>query len=117
MISTARPRTSLARRTATVFVGLTLAAAALAGCSSDGADTQCGLDQCTVTFDRGVEANASILGVDAKLVGVNGDQVTVEVAGEQLTLTIGQQGTEVAGLNVSLQNVTDSQVAIRVARN
>ena len=117
MKSPVRPRTTLARRAATLLVGLTLATGALVGCSSEGAETDCGLDQCTVTFDRGVEANASILGVDAKLVGVNGDQVTIEVAGEQLTLTVGQQGTEVAGLNVSLQSVTDKQVAIRIGRN
>lgn len=99
------------------MAGLTLGAALLAGCSSEGASTDCGLDACTVTFDRGVEANASILGVEAKLVGAQGDQVTVEVAGEQLTLTVGQQATEVGAVQVSLDSVTDQQVVIRVARN
>ncbi|MFI9640666.1 hypothetical protein ACIG87_11455 [Micromonospora sp. NPDC051925] len=105
------------RRTAGLLAGLALGVAVLAGCSSDGADTDCGLDACTITFDRGVDARASVLGVEAKLVGAQGDQVTVEVAGEQLSLTIGQQATEVGGFAVTLDSVTDQQVQIRVSRN
>ncbi|GGM03902.1 hypothetical protein GCM10012279_22100 [Micromonospora yangpuensis] len=105
------------RRTAGLLAGLALGAALLAGCSSEGASTDCGLDACTVTFDRGVEASATILGVETRLVGAEGDQVTVEVAGEQLSLTIGQQAAEVAGFSVTLDGVTDQQVKIRVARN
>ncbi|MFI7578655.1 hypothetical protein [Micromonospora sp. NPDC049497] len=104
------------RRAAGLLAGLALGVAVLAGCSSEGADTDCGLDACTVTFDRGVNAEANILGVEAKLVGAQDDQVTVEVAGEQLTLTKGQQAAEVAGLNVTLDSVTDQNVTIRVAR-
>lgn len=104
------------RLTARVAIGLALAAAVLTGCSSEGADTDCGLDQCTVTFDRGVDAQASVLGVDAKLVNAEGDKVTVEVAGEQVTLTVGQGGTEVGGLNVTVESVTDSNVVVKIAR-
>ncbi|WP_089155864.1 hypothetical protein [Micromonospora sp. NBS 11-29] len=106
-----------ARRAAGMLAGLALGAALLAGCSSNGADTDCGLDACTISFDRGVEASATILGVEAKLVGAQDDQVTVEVAGEQLSLTVGQQASEVGGFQVSLDSVTDQQVVIRVARN
>ncbi|WP_091341406.1 hypothetical protein [Micromonospora rhizosphaerae] len=105
------------RRAAGLLAGLTLGVALLAGCSSEGASTDCGLDACTVTFDRGVDASANILGVEAKLVGAQGDQVTVEVAGEQVTLTVGQQATEVGGLAVTLDSVTQEQVKIRVAKN
>ncbi|WP_422752370.1 hypothetical protein [Micromonospora sp. WMMD708] len=105
------------RRAIGLLAGLALGVAVLAGCSSDGADTDCGLDACTVTFDRGVDARASVLGVEAKLIGAQGDQVTVEVAGEQLSLTIGQQATEVGGFAVTLDSVTDQQVQIRVSRN
>ena len=104
------------RRITGLAAGLALGAAVLAGCSSEGASTDCGLDQCTVTFERGVEANASVFGVDAKLVKAEGETVTVEVAGEQLTLTVGQQATEVAGMPVTLQSVTDSQVVVRIGR-
>jgi hypothetical protein len=104
------------RRITVLAAGLALGAALLAGCSSEGASTACGLDQCTVTFDRGVEAKTSVLGVDAKLVKAEGEQVTVEVAGEQLTLTVGQQATEVGGLAVTLQSVTDTQVVVRIGK-
>ncbi|MEV4121347.1 hypothetical protein [Micromonospora sp. NPDC049645] len=105
------------RRAAGLFAALALGLAVLAGCSSQGASTDCGLDACTVTFERGVDASATILGVEAKLVGAEGDQVTVEVAGEQLTLTTGQQATEAGGFAVTLDSVTDQQVKIRVSRN
>lgn len=99
-----------------MVIGLALAVAVLAGCSSEGADTDCGLDQCTVTFDRGVEAQVSVLGVDAELVSAEGDQATLEVAGEQLTLTVGQGGTEVNGLDVAVESVNDSNVVVKIAR-
>ncbi|MEH1016082.1 hypothetical protein V6U90_23595 [Micromonospora sp. CPCC 206060] len=111
------PSLTPARRAAGLLAGLALGAAVLAGCSSEGASTDCGLDACTVTFDRGVEAKASILGVDAKLVSAQGDQVTIEVAGEQVTLTTGQQATEVGGLFVTLDSATDTQVKVRISRN
>ncbi|MGW1061712.1 hypothetical protein [Micromonospora sp. NBC_01412] len=117
---TNRPGTSPStptRRAVGLLAGLALGVALLAGCSSEGASTDCGLDACTVTFDRGVEASATILGVEAKLVGAQGDQVTVEVAGEQLSLTVGQQATEVGGFAVTLDSVTDQEVKIRVSRN
>ncbi|RKR91566.1 hypothetical protein BDK92_5966 [Micromonospora pisi] len=104
------------RRIAGLAAGLALGAALLAGCSSDGADTDCGIDQCTVTFKQGVEANASIFGVNARLVKAEGEQVTIEVAGEQLTLTTGQQATEVGGMAVTLQSVTDTEVVVRIGR-
>ena len=86
----------------------------LAGCSSDNVD--CGLDACTVSLDRSANASASVLGVEAKFVSAEGDRVTVEVAGEQLQLTVGQAASQVAGLNVSLVSVTADAVIIRVAR-
>jgi len=100
--------------TATLFLAVLLGP--LAGCGSDGADTDCSLSQCTVTFDRGVDASASILGVEAKLVGTEGDQVTLEVAGERVSLTADQASTDVGGLQVSLESVTDQQVVVQISR-
>ncbi|MGI5149062.1 hypothetical protein ACQEVC_22315 [Plantactinospora sp. CA-294935] len=105
------------RRAAGLLAGLALGVAVLAGCSSEGATTDCGLDACTVTFDRGVDAKASILGVEAKLIGVDGDKVTLEVAGEQLALTVGQQATEVGGLYATVQSADQEQVVVRIGRN
>ncbi|MBB4961580.1 hypothetical protein [Micromonospora polyrhachis] len=111
------PSASALRRTAGLFAGLALGLAVLTGCNSEGASTDCGVDACTVTFNRGVDARASVLGVEAKLVGVDNDMATIEVAGERLTLTVGQQATEVGGLSVVLESVTDDTIAVRIARN
>jgi hypothetical protein len=110
------PTTPYARRRLPVVVAAVLAALALPACSSEGAETSCGLDACTVTFDRGTEAKASLLGVEARLVKTEGDTVTVEVAGEQLTLTAGQAAADAGGLQVTLESVTDSNVVVRIAR-
>ncbi|MDW5326009.1 hypothetical protein [Plantactinospora sp. KLBMP9567] len=105
------------RRAAGLLAGLALGVAVLAGCSSEGATTDCGLDACTVTFKQGVNAQTSILGVEAKLIGVDGDKVTLEVAGEQLSLTVGQQATEVGGLYATVQSADQEQVVVRIGRN
>lgn len=103
----------LAGLAAAALLGLTLLTACGGG---QGSDVDCGIDQCTVTFDKGVQASASVLGVEAKLVGTEGQQVTVEVAGQRVTLTVGQAATEVAGLQVTLEKVTDTHVMVKIAR-
>lgn len=109
-------RRPVAHRAAALLAAAALGLSVLAGCGSEGADTSCGLDACTVTFDRSVAASVDILGVKAKLIGADGDKVTVEVAGERLDLTVGQQAVQVGGLSVSLTSLTDTDVVIRVAR-
>ena len=106
--------TTTAPRLAALFTSAALAVAVLTGCSSDNVD--CGLDACTVTIDRSVDASASVLGVEAKFVSADADTVTLEVAGEQIQLTKGQQGVEVAGLLVTLDSVTADDVRFQVAR-
>ncbi|MGC9668794.1 hypothetical protein ACNTMW_19830 [Planosporangium sp. 12N6] len=97
--------------------GTLLGLALLTGCGSEGTDTSCGLDACTVTFDRGVDASAKVLGVEAKLVATNGNTVTVEVAGEQLQLAVGQPAVDAGAFSVSLDSLTDSAAVVRIARN
>jgi hypothetical protein len=98
------------------LLSLSLAGALVAGCSSDNGNTTCSVDACTVTFNRGVNASASVLGVEAKLIAADGDKVAVEVAGTQLSLTVGQPAAEVGALSVALDSVTDSKVVLRVSR-
>jgi hypothetical protein len=92
----------------------TLGLALLAGCSSD--NVSCGLDQCTVTIDRDVNASASVFGVEAKFVSADADTVTLDVAGERISLTKGQQAVDVGGLSVSLDSVTGDAVSFQVSR-
>src|SRR5215211_2802157 len=69
-----RPR-ACRHRTAGLLAALALGLAVLAGCGSEGVDTSCSLSSCTLTFDRGVSANASVLGMDVKLIGAENGQV------------------------------------------
>jgi hypothetical protein len=110
-----QPRTAR-RAAATMMAAALLGLALVTGCSSNSGSTDCSLDACTVTFNRGVDASTKVLGVEAKLVAADGDKVTVEVAGKRLSLTVGQPATEVGALAVSLDRLTDSQVVVRVAR-
>ena len=103
-----------APRLATLFSAAALGLAVLTGCSSD--NVNCGLDSCTVTLDRTVDASASVLGVEAKFVSADANTVTLEVAGEQIQLTKGQQAVDVGGLQVSLDSITDTNIGIQVAR-
>ncbi|NJC85080.1 hypothetical protein [Planosporangium mesophilum] len=103
-------------RAAALVAGAVLGLTLLTGCSSEGASTDCSLDACTVTFDRGVNASASVLGVEAKLVAADDQKVTVEVAGQQLSLTVGQPAVDAGAVSVSLESVTDSNAVVRIAR-
>jgi hypothetical protein len=103
------------RRVAAALSSAVLGLALLAGCSSD--NVNCGLDQCTVTIDREVNASASVLGVEAKFVRADANTVTLDVAGEQISLTKGQQAVNVGGLAVSLDSITGDTVSFQVSRN
>jgi hypothetical protein len=109
-----RVMNTAAPRIAALFTSAALGLALLSGCSSD--NVSCGLDQCTVTMDRSTSASASVLGVEAKFVSADSNTVTLEVAGEQVQLTKGQQAVNVAGLQVSLDSITADQVGFVVSR-
>ncbi|MFF5257591.1 hypothetical protein ACFY4C_01495 [Actinomadura viridis] len=93
---------------------LLLPLGALAACSSENAQTDCTVNACTVTFDRGVEASASILGVKAELVSVQGQNVTMRIAGQQITVPVGE-GEQAEGFNVSVQSVTQENVVVKIS--
>ena len=101
-------------RLSALFASAALAAALLAGCSDD--NVNCGVDSCTVTIDRSTNASASVLGVEAKFISADANTVTVEVAGEQVQLTKGQQAVAVGGLQVSLDSVTQDQIGLQISR-
>lgn len=102
------------RRVAGVFVA-TLLSVPLAGCGGEGTSTQCSLTECTVTLQRGVDAQVGILGADVRLVDVAGDVVTLEVAGSQVQLRV-NEGVQVAGFQVELVELTDSEAVVRISQ-
>lgn len=104
----------LSRRFAAALASAALGLALLAGCSSDNVD--CGLNQCTVTIQREVNASVSFLGVEAKFVKADANTATIEVAGEQIQLAKGQQAVQVGGLQIALDSVTGDSIGIQVSR-
>ncbi|MFE9325059.1 hypothetical protein ACIHDR_28255 [Nocardia sp. NPDC052278] len=88
---------------------------AVTACTSEGAGykSECQVSGCTVTFTRGVNAKASVLGIEAELVAVKGNTVTLKVAGQQVDIPVGQtQATN--GFSATVQDVTDDKVVVRI---
>lgn len=101
------------RRSGISVVSVLAALVLVAGCGGDGSQTQCGLDGCTVTFPRSGDAAVSVLGVEARLVGVQDGVAELEVAGQQITVPVGGE-TEAAGFMVGVERVTETEVVVRV---
>jgi hypothetical protein len=107
----------MVRRIVTIILFALLGAGLLAGCSGDGADVSCNLNSCTVTMDRSADAEASVFGVDVKLVGVANDAVSLDVGGNRVSVPVGGNGSaEVGGLTVSVQEVTGDQVVLKITQ-
>jgi hypothetical protein len=85
----------------------------IAGCATAGTQTNCGLDGCTVTFPRSGDTSVSVLGVQARLVGVQNGTAELLVAGQRVTVPVGGQ-TEAGGFTVGVERVTDEEVVVRV---
>jgi len=98
-----------------VAAAMAVATATLAGCRTENADTDCSADACTITFQRGAEASAEVLGVTVELVDVREDEVTLDVSGREVTVPV-DGSREVAGLTVQAHSVTDDEVVVQVTR-
>lgn len=112
--ATPAARRPIARRLPAAAAAATLVVALLAGCGGDNSQTDCDLNSCTVTFDRGVDASVSVLGIEAKLVTVQNSQATIEVAGQQVTVPVGENA-EADGWNVAVQSITADNVVIKIS--
>lgn len=104
----------LKQKAAALISAAVLGVSVLTGCSSDNVD--CGLDSCTVTIEREVNASANVLGVEAKFVSADANTATLDIAGEQIQLTKGQQAVQVGGLQVSLDSINSDNVQFLVQR-
>ena len=97
-------RPAVAALVATFLVG---------GCATSGTQTSCGLEGCTITFPRSGDTSVSVLGVEARLAGVQNGTAELLVAGQRVTVPVGGQ-TEAAGFTVGVERVTDEEVVVRV---
>ncbi|MFI9508876.1 hypothetical protein [Nocardia sp. NPDC052566] len=103
------------RRTVALCAFALLTPLVAAACTAEGPGYQsdCAVSGCTVTFTRGVNAKANILGVDAELVAVNGNTVTLRVGGQEVNVPVGE--TQPAnGLNITVQEVTQEKVVVKL---
>ncbi|GAA1246292.1 hypothetical protein GCM10009609_07150 [Pseudonocardia aurantiaca] len=85
----------------------------VAGCGGQGSQTDCGLDGCTITFPRSGQAAVSVLGIEARLVGVQEGSARLEVAGQTVTVPVGGEA-QAEGFTVGVERVTESDVVVRV---
>ncbi|MGW4067588.1 hypothetical protein [Nocardia grenadensis] len=106
---------SVRRLTAAFLLGAA-ASLGISACTATGpgARSECDVSGCTVRFERGVQAKISVLGVDTELTSVQGDLVTLSVAGRPVTVPMGESGS-VQGLNLTVQEITQDTVVVRLA--
>ena len=104
---------ALRRATATLLALLALTLGGITACSGQDSQTDCGLSGCTVTFQRTGSTEVSILGIKAKLIGVEGSNATLEVAGQTVTVPVGGEAAA-DGFTVGVQEVTDTAVVVRI---
>jgi hypothetical protein len=112
-IDSARTLPFVIRRAAMSVMSVMTALVLVAGCGGQGSQTDCGLDGCTITFQRSGEAAVSVLGVEARLVGVQDGAAQLEVAGQQITVPVGGE-TNAGNFTVAVEQVTDTEVVVRV---
>jgi hypothetical protein len=101
------------RRAGLSVVSVLTAVVLVAGCGGSGSQTDCGLDGCTVTFQRSGQAAVSVLGVEARLVGVQDGAAQLEVAGQSVTVPVGGEAAA-DGFTVGVESVTETEVIVRV---
>jgi hypothetical protein len=101
------------RRAALSAMSVLTALVLVAGCGGAGSQTECGLDGCTITFPRSGDAAVSVLGVEARLIGVQDGTAELEVAGQTVTVPVGGE-TQAGAFTVGVERVTDTEVIVRV---
>lgn len=102
------------RRVGLSVLSVLFAVVLVAGCGGQGgSQTDCGLDGCTITFPRSGDAAVSVLGIEARLVGVQDGTAQLQVAGQTVTVPVGGEASA-EGFTVGVESVTDSEVVVRV---
>ena len=106
---------ALRRPTAALFALLVLTLGGATACGGEGSRTDCSLAGCTVTFPRTGPAETSLLGIKAKLVGVEDGSARLEVAGQTVTVPVGGEAAA-DGFTVGVEQITDTEVVVRISQ-
>ncbi|WP_280234478.1 hypothetical protein [Nocardia cyriacigeorgica] len=99
---------------ASFFATLTTFGAVACTVQGDGYTSECKVEGCLITFERGVDAEASVLGLKIKVVKVEGNTVSLSVGGQEVTVPVGESGS-LDGNTISVREVTDDKVVINVS--
>lgn len=116
MISKVKSRGFL-RVAAIVLLALGLGLGTLTACSGRGATATCDDDKsCTITFDRQKNhAQIDVLGVSVRLISSSDSSATLAIGDRQVTVNKGQT-VKVGNLAVTVEQITSTQVIVKVAR-
>jgi hypothetical protein len=106
---------ALRRPAATLLALLVLTLGGATACGGEGAQTDCSLTGCTVTFPRSGDSEVSLLGIKAKLVGAESGSATLEVAGQTVTVPVGGQ-VAADNFTVGVERITDTEVVVRISQ-
>jgi hypothetical protein len=90
-----------------VAAALTFGAGLLTGCGPEGLN--CSSDACTVTINRGPNAQATLVDVVVKLVKVTDKNVTLKIDDETFQVPIGGESK-----GIKVREVTDDKVVVEV---
>ncbi|WP_083983676.1 hypothetical protein [Actinomadura hibisca] len=113
MITTSRRTLA---RSARALPLLLLPLGAAAACGGENTSTDCSVNSCTITFDRGVNASANILGAKVELVGVQGDTVNLRIGGQQVSVPL-EAEQQADGFNVDVTSVTKENVVVKISHS
>lgn len=93
-------------------------ATTLAGCSGEGATTSCSsTSECTITFDRNADtAKVNILGAEISVVSATDSTVTLNVAGQEVTVNA-NASTSIGGLTLTVDQITNDDIVVKVTRS
>ncbi|WP_309138706.1 hypothetical protein [Nocardia cyriacigeorgica] len=99
---------------ASMFATLTTFGAVACTMQGDGYTSECKVEGCVITFDRGVDAEASVLGLKVKVLKVEGNVVTLSVGGQEVTVPVGESGSTESN-TVSVREVTEDKVVVDIS--
>ncbi|WP_249358791.1 hypothetical protein [Nocardia cyriacigeorgica] len=99
---------------ASMFATLTAFGAGACTMQGDGYTSECKVEGCVITFERGVDAEANVLGLKVKVVSVEGNMVTLSVGGQEVSVPVGESGSA-EGNTITVREVTDQQIVVEIS--
>ncbi|MFC0037068.1 hypothetical protein [Actinomadura rayongensis] len=107
---------AIPRKTASLGVAALIAFGGVLSTAASCTTNTCVNGSCTVTFKDGARsAKIDGLGVTVEILGVQGDQAQISVAGVQGTVSV-NNAQQVGPFQVTAQKITPSEVTLKISR-